>query len=349
MTNLLRNNPLTLNSPYFVETRDKEVVILKIDKSGLLDGYRTMRTIREFEERVHKEFMTGQIPGFVHLYAGEEASATAICQQLGEHDFVASTHRGHGHSIAKGCDVKRMMLEIFGRGDGLCGGKGGSMHIADMDVGMLGANGIVGAGSPLACGAALTAKTLKTGGLAVSFVGDGAFNQGTTAESMNFARVYDLPLLFVLEDNGYAESTSSSWSIGGHNPVRRAEGFGIPGERVDGHDYFAVYRAAEDAITAIRNGEGPRFIHIEFTRYYGHFEGDASSYKPLNEVKDERRYLDALKFFRARTTGGKMLKVEDLDTIDAEIETLIDEAVAEAKAAPVPDLSTLTTDVYLSY
>lgn len=322
---------------------------MKINKEQLLDGYRKMRTIRDFEERVHKEFMTGQIPGFVHLYAGEEASAAAVIQQLGEADTVASTHRGHGHSIAKGCDVKGMMLEIFGRADGLCGGKGGSMHIADMDVGMLGANGIVGAGSPLACGAALTAKTLKTGGLSVSFVGDGAFNQGTTAESMNFARVYDLPVLFVLEDNGYAESTSSSWSIGGHNPVRRAEGFGIPGTRIDGHDYFAVYRAAEEAIAAIRNGEGPRLIHIEFTRYYGHFEGDASSYKPLNEVKDERRYLDALKFFRARTTGGKMLKLEELDAIDAEIETLIDEVVAEAKAAPVPDLSTLTTDVYLSY
>ena len=209
---------------------------MKIDKEQLLEAYRIMRTIREFEERVHKEFMTGQIPGFVHLYAGEEASAAGVCLQLGAHDTVASTHRGHGHAIAKGCDVKGMMKEIYGRADGLCGGKGGSMHIADLDVGMLGANGIVGGGPPLVCGAAITAKTLKTGGLSVAFVGDGAFNQGTTAESMNFARVYDLPVLFVLEDNGYAESTSSSWSIGGHNPVRRAEGFGIPGIRIDGHD-----------------------------------------------------------------------------------------------------------------
>lgn len=322
---------------------------MKFDKAQLLEGYRVMRTIREFEERVHKEFMTGQIPGFVHLYAGEEASAAAVCLQLGAHDTVASTHRGHGHAIAKGCDVKGMMKEIYGRADGLCHGKGGSMHIADLDVGMLGANGIVGGGPPLVCGAAITAKTLKTGGLSVAFVGDGAFNQGTTAESMNFARVYDLPVLFVLEDNGYAESTSSAWSIGGHNPVRRAEGFGIPGTRVDGHDYFAVYRAAQDAITAIRNNEGPRFIHIEFTRYYGHFEGDAASYRPLNEVADERRYLDALKFFRARTVGGEMLEHSDLDAIDTAVETLINEAVTEAKAAPMPDLSTLTTDVYLSY
>jgi acetoin:2,6-dichlorophenolindophenol oxidoreductase subunit alpha len=322
---------------------------MKIDKKRLLDGYRTMRVIREFEERVHKEFMTGQIPGFVHLYAGEEASAAAVCQQLGEYDTVASTHRGHGHSIAKGCDVMGMMKEIYGREGGLCGGKGGSMHIADLDVGMLGANGIVGGGAPLVCGAALTAKTLKTGGLSVAFFGDGAFNQGTTLESMNFARVYDLPVLFVLEDNGYAESTASSWSIGGHDPVRRAEGFGIKGARVDGHDYFAVYRAAEEAVAAIRNGEGPRFIHIEFTRYYGHFEGDAATYKKPGEVQDERRYLDALKFFRARTTGGGMLKAEDLDAIDAEVDTLIDAAVREAKAAPPPALSTLTTDVYLSY
>ncbi|MFT6527155.1 MAG: pyruvate dehydrogenase E1 component alpha subunit [Celeribacter sp.] len=335
-------------SELFMHSKQR-VFDMKIDKEQLLEAYRIMRTIREFEERVHKEFMTGQIPGFVHLYAGEEASAAGVCLQLGAHDTVASTHRGHGHAIAKGCDVKGMMKEIYGRADGLCGGKGGSMHIADLDVGMLGANGIVGGGPPLVCGAAITAKTLKTGGLSVAFVGDGAFNQGTTAESMNFARVYDLPVLFVLEDNGYAESTSSSWSIGGHNPVRRAEGFGIPGIRIDGHDYFAVYRATQEAIASIRKGEGPRFIHIEFTRYYGHFEGDASSYKPLDEVKDERRYLDALKFFRARTTGGNMLKIEDLDAIDADVKTLIDEAVVEAKAAPVPDLSTLTTDVYLSY
>ena len=223
------------------------------------------------------------------------------------------------------------------------------MHIADLDVGLLGANGIVGGGPPLVCGAAITAKTLKTGGLSVAFIGDGAFNQGTTAESMNFARVYDLPVLFVLEDNGYAESTSSSWSIGGHNPVRRAEGFGIPGIRVDGHDFFAVYRAAQESIAAIRNGTGPRFIHIEFTRYYGHFEGDASTYKPRDEVRSERRYLDPLKFFRARTTGGNMLMPEVLDAVDAEIASLIDESVAEAKNAPPPKLSTLKTDVYLSY
>lgn len=322
---------------------------MKIDRERLLDGYRQMRTIREFEERLHKEFAKGQIAGFVHLYAGEEASAVGVCQQLADVDYIASTHRGHGHSIAKGCDVKGMMKEVYGRADGLCGGKGGSMHIADLDKGMLGANGIVGGGPPIACGAALSAKTLKTGGLSVTFVGDGAFNQGTTLESFNFASVNNLPVLFVLEDNGYAESTSSSWSMGGHDPVARAAGFGVKGVKVDGHDYFAVYGAAQEAVAAIRAGEGPRFIAIEFTRYYGHYEGDATTYRPPGEVNDERTYLDPLKVFRARVTAGEMLKSEELDAIDVEVATLIDEAAEEAIAASLPELDQLTTNVYASY
>lgn len=322
---------------------------MHIDRERLLEAYREMRTIREFEERLHKEFATGQIPGFVHLYAGEETAAVAVCQQLGDKDYISSTHRGHGHCIAKGCDVKAMMKEIYGRGDGLCGGKGGSMHIADLDKGMLGANGIVGGGPPLACGAALTAKIHGTDKIGVSFFGDGGFNQGTTLESMNFASVYQLPVLFVLEDNGYAESTASAWSMGGHDPLARAAGFGIKGARVDGHDYFAVYRAAEEAVAAIRAGEGPRFIAIEFTRYYGHFEGDAMTYRPLGEVNDERTYLDCLKFFRARVTSGEMLSNDELDAIDKEVGSLIDAAVDEAKAASVPSIDKLTTDVYASY
>jgi pyruvate dehydrogenase E1 component alpha subunit len=324
---------------------------MTLDKDQLLDAYRCMRTIRMFEDRLHDEFATGQIPGFVHLYAGEEASAAGVIRHLeaGAKDTVGSTHRGHGHSIAVGCDVKAMMKEIYGRQGGLCNGKGGSMHIADVSIGMLGANGIVGGGTSLSCGAALTAKVKKTGGVAVSFFGDGAFNQGMTLEAMNFARVYDLPVLFVLEDNGYAESTASSWSIGGGNPVMRAAGFGIQGEKVDGHDFFAVTRAAGTAIAAIRKGDGPRFIHIEFLRYYGHFEGDATTYRPKDEVRNERKYHDPLTFFRARVLQGEILTEGALNQIDDEVAALIDEAVAEARAAPVPDLSTLTTDVYVSY
>ena len=325
------------------------MTLMKLTKSQLLQAYRRMQTIRMFEERLHKEFATGEIPGFVHLYAGEETAAVGVCEHLTDADHIGSTHRGHGHCIAKGCDVMAMMKEIYGKRDGLCAGKGGSMHIADLSKGMLGANGIVGGGPPLACGAALTAKTNKTNGLAVAFFGDGGFNQGTTLESMNFARVHDLPVLFVLEDNGYAETTSSDWSIGGGDPVRRAEGFGIPGIRVDGHDFFAVYAAAKEAVEAIRSGSGPQFIHIEFTRYYGHFEGDAMTYRPPGEVKEERAFLDCLKFFRARVTQGGILTAEQLDEIDDEVEALIGTAVAGAKAAPLPVEADLTTNVYLNY
>lgn len=324
---------------------------MNLDKDHLLDAYRCMRTIRTFEDRLHDEFLTGQIPGFVHLYAGQEASAAGVIQHLqtDDKDTVASTHRGHGHSIAAGCDVKAMMKEIYGREGGLCNGKGGSMHIADVSIGMLGANGIVGGGTSLSCGAALTAKVKKTGGIAVSFFGDGAFNQGMTLEAMNFARVYNLPVLFVLEDNGYAESTSSSWAIGGGNPVLRAAGFGIQGEKVDGRDFFAVTRAAEEAIRAIRDGKGPRLIHVQFQRYYGHFEGDATTYRPKDEVRNERKYLDPLNLFRARVVQGDILTEDALNKIDDEVAQLIDEAVAEALEAPMPDLSTLTTDVYITY
>jgi pyruvate dehydrogenase E1 component alpha subunit len=322
---------------------------MQLSQDELLKAYRSMFTIREFEERVHKEFATGQIPGFVHLYAGEETAAVGICMQLNGIDHIASTHRGHGHCIAKGCDVGAMMKEIYGRKGGLCGAKGGSMHIADLSKGMLGANGIVGGGSPLATGAALSAKTLKTGGVAVAFFGDGGFNQGTTLESMNFASIYKLPVLFVLEDNGYAETTASSWSIGGHNPVRRAEGFGIPGIRVDGHDFFAVYRAAKEAVERMRAGEGPQFIHIEFTRYYGHFEGDQMTYRPPGEVNEERNYLDCLKFFRARVTSSGLLDGSKLDAIENEVRRQIERAVADAKAAPHPDATEVLTDVYKSY
>src|SRR6516165_12739919 len=200
----------------------------------LLECYRNMATIRRFEDRVHDEFAAGKIPGFVHLYAGEEASAVGVCSQLDGRDVIASTHRGHGHCIAKGCDVTAMMKEIFGKRDGLCGGKGGSMHIADLAKGMLGANGIVGGGPPLICGTALAAKIKGTGGVSVVFFGDGASNQGTTLESMNLASVWNLPAIFVAENNGYAETTSSTWSVASDNIADRAAGFGMPGVIVDG-------------------------------------------------------------------------------------------------------------------
>ncbi len=321
---------------------------LQLSREELLVAYRRMRTIRDFEDKVHEEFSAGNIPGFVHLYAGEEASAVGFCMHLDDRDAIASTHRGHGHSIAKGCDVEGMMHEIYGRKDGLCGGKGGSMHIADLSKGMLGANGIVGAGAPLICGAALTAKTLGTGGVAICFVGDGGSNQGTTLESYNLAKVWDLPAIFVVEDNGYAESTASSWSVGG-SQVDRGKGFGLATHEVDGFDFFAVFDVAAEAIERARSGGGPSLVHMKLARHYGHFEGDAMTYRAADEVAALKAESDPLTIFRQRVTETAILNGADLDEIDGAVRTEIEGCVASAKAAAMPAESDLLTDVYVSY
>jgi TPP-dependent pyruvate/acetoin dehydrogenase alpha subunit len=321
---------------------------VQLSRDELLKAYRQMRTIRAFEDAVHEEFSAGNIPGFVHLYAGEEASGVGFCLHLNDRDRIASTHRGHGHCIAKGCDPKAMMKEIFGRKDGLCGGKGGSMHIADLSKGMLGANGIVGGGPPLICGAALSAKTLKTGGVAIAFVGDGGSNQGTTLESMNLAKAWDLPAIFVFEDNGYAESTASSWSVSG-DLVERGKAYGLPSRRVDGHDFFEVWDAAREAIERARAGGGPSVIHVKLARYYGHFEGDAMTYRAPGEIDKLKAERDCLKMFRQRVTEAGLLEGDQLEAIDREVVSLIEQAVAEAKSAPPPTEADLMTDVYASY
>ncbi|AEF42661.1 thiamine pyrophosphate-dependent dehydrogenase E1 component subunit alpha [Hoyosella subflava] len=321
-----------------------------LSESQLLDAYRTMRTIRAFEDRVHDEFASGDIPGFVHLYAGEEASATGVCAHLAPgRDTISSTHRGHGHCIAKGVDVKPMMAEIFGKKTGSCRGKGGSMHIADLSKGMLGANGIVGGGPPLICGTALAAKLTGDGGVGVAFFGDGASNQGTTLEAMNLASVWNLPAIFVAENNGYAEATSSTWSVSADNIADRAAGFGMPGVIVDGFDFFAVYEAAGEAIARAREGGGPTLIEVKFTRYYGHFEGDQQTYRARDEVANAKANLDCLTRFRRRVTESGRLTRAQLDQVDAEIAQLIDESVDEAKAAPVPTAEDVLTDVYVKY
>jgi TPP-dependent pyruvate/acetoin dehydrogenase alpha subunit len=314
----------------------------------LREAYRVMRTIRAFEERVHEEFATGEIPGFVHLYAGEEASAAGVCAHLDDRDAIAGTHRGHGHCIAKGVDVKAMMAEIYGRRTGSCHGKGGSMHIADLSKGMLGANGIVGGGPPLICGTALAAKQQNTGGVGVAFFGDDASNQGTTLEALNLASVWDLPVLFIAENDGYAEATSSTWSVASDNIADRAAGFGMPGVIVDGSDFFAVHEAAGEAVERARGGGGPTLIEVKFTRYFGHFERDQQTYR-AGEVADARENLDCLKRFRERVTDSGELPGQVLDDIDAEVAKLIEDAVSEAKAAPKPTKEDLETDVYVSY
>ncbi|MGH2788397.1 MAG: thiamine pyrophosphate-dependent dehydrogenase E1 component subunit alpha [Actinomycetota bacterium] len=307
-----------------------------------------MRTIRDFEERLHTEFATGEIPGFVHLYAGEEAIATGVMAHLNKDDFIASTHRGHGHAIAKGCDVKAMMAEIYGKRTGLCHGKGGSMHIADLETGMLGANGIVGGGPPLICGVGLSAKVRGTKQVGVSFTGDGGSNQGTTLESLNLAAAWHVPCVFVIENNGYAEATSTSWSIR-TDIAKRADGFGMPGVVVDGHDFFAVHEAASEAILRAREGGGPSLLEMKVNRYYGHFEGDQQTYRAEGEVDQIRATRDCLEGFRTRVLSAGLVEQTTLDTIDSEVRKLIDEAVDEAKSAPDPDVSDLLTDVYVSY
>ncbi|PPQ29223.1 thiamine pyrophosphate-dependent dehydrogenase E1 component subunit alpha [Rhodopila globiformis] len=322
---------------------------MQLNREALLKAYRDMVTIRRFEERVQDEFSKGNIPGFVHLYAGQEASAVGVCSHLGPDDHIASTHRGHGHSIAKGCDVVGMMLELFGRKGGLCGGKGGSMHIADLDHGMLGANGIVGGGPPLVIGAALTAKTLRNSNVAVSFTGDGGSNQGTTFEAMNMAVVLKLPAIFVFENNGYGEYTGAEYAVGSRDIAGRAAGFGMPAVRVDGDDFFAVHDAMREATERARAGGGPSAIEVSTCRFYGHHSGDAQLYRVKDEVRKLREEHDCLKNFRRRVTDARLLEAGDLDAVDAEVAALIDQAVAAALAAPPPEPETLMTDVYVSY
>ena len=323
--------------------------VFPLGKEDLLKAYRTMKTIREFEERLHVDFGRGEIPGFVHLYAGEEAAATGIMMHLNDQDRIASTHRGHGHCIAKGVDVGEMMGEIYGKVTGACRGKGGSMHIADLSKGMMGANGILGAGSPLACGAALAAKTLGHAGIGMSFTGDGASNQGTFLESLNLAAIWNLPMVFVVENNGYAESTSVDYATAVDSYADRAAGFGVPGVIVDGTDFFAVYEAAGEVIRRAREGGGPSLLECKMVRFFGHFEGDAQTYRGEGENEHNRENRDCIKLFRARVTEAGVIDGAELDAIDSEVLAVIDQAVEQAVAAPLPGAADLTTDVYVKY
>ena len=321
---------------------------MQLNRDELLAAYRTMATIREFEERVHIEFATGEMPGFVHLYAGEEAIAAGVCAHLADSDYIGSTHRGHGHCIAKGCDVTAMMLELYGRREGLCGGKGGSMHIADLGKGMLGANGIVGGGPPQVVGAALTAKTLGTGGVAVGFIGDGASNQGTTFEALNMAVVLNLPAIFVFENNNIGEGTGADYAVGSRDIAGRAAGFGLPVEKVDGRDFFAVHEAFGACAERARSGGGPSGLEASAPRFYGHFEGDPQLYRGDGEVDGLRANSDCLKVYRKRVTEAGLLDAAALDEIENAARTEIDTAVAVAREAPPPGPADLMTDVYAS-
>jgi pyruvate dehydrogenase E1 component alpha subunit len=322
--------------------------IPEIDSAKLLDMYQRMVQIRVFEDLAGKNFADGLVPGFVHLYAGEEAVAVGVCSHLTDRDYITSTHRGHGHCIAKGVEMHGMVAELMGKATGTCKGKGGSMHIADVDKGMLGANGIVGAGLPLATGAALTAKTLGTGGVAISFFGDGASNQGTFHESLNLASIWKLPAVFVCENNGYAESTPTHYHCSATDIANRAASYEIPGVVVDGLDLFAVYEAAGEAIARARRGEGPSIIEAKTYRYYGHFQGDMVTYRTEEEL-NRYKQRDAIEHVRKFGVQHGLVTQDELDAIDAQVRDDLDIAWKDAKAAPWPEESALTTDVYVSY
>ena len=272
---------------------------MKIEKEKLIDMYRTMLRIRTFEERVSKEFAAGNIPGFVHLYIGEEAAATGTCANLRPDDYITSTHRGHGHLIAKGGKTEQMMAELYGKETGYCKGKGGSMHIADTEIGILGANGIVGGGIPVAGGAAISAQMRGKDQVVICFLGDGASNRGTFHEGINMAACWDLPIVYVIENNMYAEKTRISDTCRLPNVSDRASAYGIPNVTVDGNDVIAVYEAVSEAIARARKGEGPTLVECKTYRWHGHYEGDAQTYKPKEEV-EEWMQKDPIVTFRKR-------------------------------------------------
>ena len=316
------------------------------DEELLCRLYRTMVTIRFFEQTVEEHFLAGEIPGFVHLYIGEEAIATGVCANLTSDDYIASTHRGHGHSIAKGADVSRMMAEIFGKKTGYCKGKGGSMHIADFGVGMLGANGVVGGSFSIATGAALAAKMLEQKRVAVAFFGDGASNRGTFHESANLASTWKLPVIFLCENNQYASTTPYRSSTSVEDIADRARGYGMPGVVVDGNDVFAVYEAAKAAVERARGGGGPSLVEAKTYRIKGHFVGDPELYRSKEEVQEIFAKTDPISRFERQVSSEGSLSREKLDAIKLEVQELIDKALAFAKESPEPDPSELFSDVY---
>jgi pyruvate dehydrogenase E1 component alpha subunit len=308
--------------------------------------YKTMTRIRYFEEAIEKHFLAGEIPGFTHLYIGEEAIATGVCRNLTDRDFIESTHRGHGHCIAKGAELTRMMAEIFGKVTGYCKGKGGSMHIADFSVGMLGANGVVGGGYTLATGAALAAKLTKSDQVAAVFFGDGASNRGTFHEAANMAGAWKLPVIFVCENNEWASTTPTGTTTAVTDIARRAAGYDMPGVTVDGNDVFAVYDAAGKMVADARKGAGPSLLECKTYRIKGHFVGDPEKYRTREEVQTRFAASDPLKNFEARVTGEKWLSQKELSAIRAKSAQDVEEALEFAKKSPSPDPSELYTDLY---
>ena len=318
---------------------------MPIEREKLINMYRTMVRIRAFEERVKKEFAVGNIPGFVHLYSGEEAAATGACANLRPDDYITSTHRGHGHVIAKGGKTDRMMAELYGKKTGYNKGKGGSMHIADMEIGMLGANGIVGAGIPIAGGAALAAQMRGTDQVAICFLGDGASNTTRFHEGVNLASIWNLPVVYVIENNQYAQATPVCDSCKLVNLADRACAYGIPGVTVNGNDVLAVYEAVGEAVARARRGEGPTLVECKTYRFHGHFEGDTQVYRTEREAEEWMK-KDPIPAFKKRLLQMGVLTEKDADRINQEINEEIEKAVKFAEKSPLPAPEETLEDVY---
>jgi pyruvate dehydrogenase E1 component alpha subunit len=319
--------------------------VTTLEASDLIEIYRKMLKIRLFEEEVVKLFSRGQIPGFLHTYIGEEAVAVGVMSSLRKDDYVTSTHRGHGHCIAKGADINRMMAELFGKATGYCKGKGGSMHIADFELNMLGANGIVGAGLPLACGAGLSIRMRKTDQVAAAFFGDGASNEGTFHEALNLAAVWSLPVLFVCENNQYAVSYAIQRATLVKNLAERASAYGIPGATVDGCDVMSVYEAASQAVDRARKGKGPTLLECKTFRWRGHYEGDPQKYRPKAEVAALTEKCP-IRMFEDKLYTMNVLTKDTAEEERRQIRKQIEEAVKFAEDSPLPEPESAAMDVF---
>ena len=318
---------------------------MEIGKDKLEEMLRTILTIRNFETRAEQLFAEGHIPGFVHLYIGEEAVATGVCANLRPSDYITSTHRGHGHCIGKGGDLGKMMAELYGKRGGYCKGKGGSMHIAHMDIGILGANGIVGGGLPIAVGAGVSIQYRETDQVVVCFFGDGASNQSTFHESINLAAVWDLPVVFVCENNFYGISLTPDKHFKIQDISVRSAGYGIPGITIDGNDVIAVYEAASEAIKRAREGSGPTLIEYKTYRMKGHFEGDHRLYQPKEEVEKWRK-KDPVTRYTNMLTSENVFTSDEIEKIDQETKSNIEEAISFAEKSPFPDPTETLEDVF---
>lgn len=307
-----------------------------------------MLRVRLFEERVRELFAGGRIPGFLHTSVGQEAVAVGVAAALRPDDYVLSTHRGHGHLVAKGGSLRGLMAELYGRANGLCHGKGGTMHIADASVGYLGANGVLAAGCVLAPGVGLSIRRRRSGQVVVTFFGDGAANRGPFHEGLNMAALWKLPVLFVCENNRWASTTAHALSAAGGSIAARAAGYGVPGESVDGNDVLAVHAAAARAARRARAGEGPSLIEAHTIRWVGHFEGDPQAYRPKAEAA-EGRERDPIARLERRLRERGLLDDAGAARTRAAVTAEIDDAVAHAEASPPPEPLDALTDLFAHY